>query len=83
MKQTLLMVINEIERCEAKYGVPHSTHESWGVIAEEWAELCEAIRANASSSIEREAVQVAACAMRLAEAVNRGESSFMVRSGLK
>ena len=42
----------------------HSTHEGYGVLAEEVAELLDAIRANDIRSCRDEAVQVAAVAVR-------------------
>lgn len=64
------MIRHEIEKAELRFGDPASTHESYGVLAEEMAELLDAIRANRSESIRLEAVQVAAVATRLAYALS-------------
>lgn len=73
-------------RCEAmsaddRYGGFHSTHEGLGVLAEEIDELCEAIRSNKLKHVYREAVQVSAVALRIADACKRGLAEFKVRSG--
>jgi len=60
----------EIDIAEQRYGDPASTHEAYGVLAEEVAELLDAIRSNKSESIRNEAVQVAAVATRLAYALS-------------
>lgn len=57
----------EASRAELRYGPFHSTHEAYGVLAEEVAELFAAICANDLGAVEREAVQVSAVAARLAE----------------
>lgn len=56
----------QIDYAEARYGPFTSTHEGYGVLAEEMAELLDAIRAGAVQAIREEAVQVAAVAFRLA-----------------
>ena len=65
---TILQEI-EAESCGAqlRYGPYTSTHEAYGVLAEEVAELLDAIRANKIEDVRREAIQVAAVALRLAE----------------
>lgn len=68
----------EMSRASARYGAPASTHESYGVIAEEFAELFDAIRANDLDAVRREAIQVAASATRLYLAC--GEDRFKARS---
>jgi NTP pyrophosphatase (non-canonical NTP hydrolase) len=77
------------ERAGARdtYGPFTSTHEALGVLCEEWDELREAIHRNALAAIYREAVQVAAVALRLAEqadaALWAGEPTpFSTRSGI-
>lgn len=60
----------EIELAERRYGDFSSTHEAYGVLAEEMAELLEAIRSNKSESIREECVQVAAVATRFAYCLN-------------
>jgi NTP pyrophosphatase (non-canonical NTP hydrolase) len=70
----------EIARADARYGPFRSSHEGYGVLAEEVAELLDAIRANDAPSIVREATQVAAVAMRLAESM-RTDAECYERSG--
>jgi NTP pyrophosphatase (non-canonical NTP hydrolase) len=60
------ILYSEIEGADDKYGPFTSTHEGLGVLAEEYAELIEAIRRNDVDSIVHEALQVAAVAIRLA-----------------
>lgn len=64
-------------RCHGPF---NSTHEAYGVLAEEVAELLDAIRANELESVRAEAMQVAATAVRLA-AQCRGDRPFATRSG--
>lgn len=82
MNQVLGWIESEAARAEAMYGSPSSAHESLGVLLEEFEELREAIHQNDAAAIEREAIQVAAVALRLADATHRRLSSFMGRSGL-
>jgi len=49
-----------------KYGDFQSTHEGLGVLTEEYTELIEAIHRNDMDGIVKEALQVAAVAIRLA-----------------
>ena len=75
---------DEIKRADAKYGPFHSTHEAYGVLAEEVAELLEAIRSNFANDIDEEAMQVAAVAIRLVKSCRlKGEAgaAFAHRSG--
>jgi NTP pyrophosphatase (non-canonical NTP hydrolase) len=74
----------EIKQAQAKYGHFHSTHEAYGVLAEEVAELLDAIRSNFANDIDEEAMQVAAVAIRLVQACRmRGPAGaeFARRSG--
>ena len=57
----------EADFAQGKHGSFASTHEAFGVLAEEVAELLDEIRANSIEGVRREAIQVAAVAMRLAE----------------
>lgn len=57
----------EIMRCEKLFGAYNSAHEGYGVLAEEFDELLEAIHDNDDEWIAHEANQIAACAARLAE----------------
>lgn len=70
----------EAESADRKYGPFHSTHEGYGVLAEEVAELLDAIRSNDRVSIEREAVQVSAVAARIVECLTN--STTRMRSGV-
>lgn len=78
----------EADRAKARYGDYTSTHEALGVLVEEMDELREAIRSNMLPAVEREAIQVAAVALRLAEAChaalrveyNKPLPAFMERS---
>lgn len=79
---TITAIIAESERAQRKYGVPQSTHESLGVLTEEFDELREAIRHNDANAIIAEAIQVASVAHRLALVCSRGYASFLERSGL-
>lgn len=72
----------EAERAHGKFGPPISTHESLGVLLEEFDELKEAIHDNAADRIMREAIQVASVAYRLALELRRGNMLFHDRSGL-
>lgn len=64
-----------------RYGPFTSSHEGYGVLAEEVAELLEAIRANDREAVEREACQVSAVALRIAECCEL--RSFQERSGFR
>lgn len=71
-------VCSEVNHAQERYGDFASTHEALGVLTEEYYELVEAIRGNRLDRIQREAVQVAAVALRLAEACDKG--AFAARS---
>ena len=58
----------EAKRAGARFGPFHSSHEGLGVLREEYLELEDAIRANDGTAIRRESIQIAAVALRLAEA---------------
>jgi NTP pyrophosphatase (non-canonical NTP hydrolase) len=64
----------------ARYGTYKSSHEALGVITEEYHELISAIRANARSSVYEEALDLAACALKLAE--DCIDMDFQERSGM-
>lgn len=66
-------VILEVETSQARYGDINSSHEGYGVLAEEVAELLDAIRANDGDAIAKEALQVAAVALRLRDAALSNE----------
>jgi NTP pyrophosphatase (non-canonical NTP hydrolase) len=84
MRDTILEeVAAEMRRASDRHGELTSTHEGYGVLAEEVAELLDAIRANALASVEMEAIQVAAVAARLAWQCRRSvlkDTPFSLRS---
>ncbi len=86
MSNALCAVIGEAEEAQRRYGDFTSTHEAFGVLAEEVSELLDAIRLNDCASIRDEAMQVSAVALRLAETCERelaGEAmGFGARSQL-
>jgi len=59
-------IMREVETADRRYGDFTSSHEGYGVLAEEVAELLEVIRLNDAESIIDEACQCAAVATRLA-----------------
>lgn len=70
---TLLDVFVEMDRAAKRYGLPASAAEGYGVLAEEVAEVLDAIRDRNLAAIKLEAIQVAAVALRLAEWVDAQE----------
>ena len=73
-------VTKEMIGAEEKYGDFTSTHEGLGVLTEEVTELVEAVRSNIPGNVYREAVQVAAVAIRMAESMS--SSRVRKRSGM-
>ena len=57
---------DQIDYAQDRYGPFTSTHEGYGVLAEEVAELLDAIRANSIQATRKEAIQVSAVAFRIA-----------------
>lgn len=82
-QEVMTAIIDEAIRCGKKYGQPTSTHESMGVLLEEFAELRDAVRANDRIAIMQEAVQVAAAAYRLAWECKTPSIYFFNRSGFE
>lgn len=80
MNPILYEVETEANGSAQKFGDYTSSHEAYGVLAEEMGELLEAIRKNKSESVRHEAIQVAAVAMRLADHC-RDHPVFKKRSG--
>ena len=77
-------MLAEMSDAKEQYGPYTSTHEAYGVLAEEVYELLEAIRSNRRDMILQEAVQVAGVALRLAQQCHDEiEPAFMQRSGLR
>ena len=74
-------VHNEVAYADSRYGSFTSTHEGFGVLAEEVAELLEAVRSNDAEIITLEAVQVAAVATRIATSLLNPETRK--RSGVR
>lgn len=72
----------EAEKAQARYGSFASAHEALGVLFEEFAELAEAVRGHSIKAVLREAAQVAAVALRLAEHCQTETESFKERSQL-
>lgn len=64
MYQVKQQVLNELELATKKYGPFNSAHEGHSVIEEEFDELWDAVRANDIEHACREAIQVAAMAIR-------------------
>lgn len=62
------LVHEEMGISDRRYGAFTSTHEGLGVLIEEVDELRGAIQSNILADVEHEAIQVAAVAVRLAEA---------------
>lgn len=81
--ETLLAIRKEAMRAHGKYGAPTSTHESLGVMLEEFEELKTAIHENSKTDIEREAIQLASVAYRLALELSLGKTAFFHRSNLQ
>lgn len=73
-------VQSEVYQAGKKYGDFRSTHEGYGVLAEEVAELLDAIRSNKRYAVEFEAIQVAAVAIRIANSLI--DKDVRVRSGM-
>lgn len=68
---------------DRKYGPFTSAHEGYGVLAEEVAELLDAIRSNTDVVVQIEACQVAAVAWRLALSLTDENEATLKRSGMR
>ncbi len=79
MSAMVSRVQSEAGKAGRRFGPFTSAHEGYGVLAEEVAELLDAIRSNCMDSVRREAVQVSAVALRIAECCS--ELHFTKRSG--
>ena len=66
MDSTVQAILADAEASRAKWGNYRSLHEAYGVLAEEMAELFDAVRADDTEGARREAIQIAACAYKLA-----------------
>lgn len=80
MRVRLADVWLESNRSRRRYGPYRSSHEGYGVLAEEVDELLEAIRANDLSAVRNEAIQVASVALRIA---SENSPEYIERSGFK
>lgn len=74
-------VLGQVAYASTRFGPFTSSHEAYGVLAEEVAELLDAIRANNRVAVELEACQVSAVALRLAQCC--ALPAFQERSGFK
>ena len=74
-------ILDVARGADLKYGHFTSTHEAYGVLAEEVAELLDEIRANNRDGVISESIDVAAVAMRLAMTAFNGGIEFCKRSG--
>jgi len=81
-EQALIEITTEADVAQGRFGDFASMHEAYGVLAEEVDELFDAVKlpqplgsdvglTTRASMIEREAIQVAAVAMRIAEQARR------------
>lgn len=70
-----------VESSRRRYGAYRSTHEAYGVLSEEVAELLEAIRGTSMRKIRREAMDVAAVALKLVADIDGDDGSLACRSG--
>lgn len=78
LHQVMGEACDEAQRAQSTYGDFSSMHEAYGVLAEEVAELFDAVRMKQSrvnvaraEAIRLEALQVAAVALRIAEQARR------------
>ena len=78
--ETVAQVQIEARNAEDKYGDFSSTHEAFGVLAEEVSELLDAIRRNDLANVAKESAQVSAVAMRLANQCGEPTVYFVKRS---
>jgi len=69
-----------IEYAEARFGPFASTHEALGVLDEEFTELRESVHLNDLVACRHEALDIAAAAIRLADALLDPDSPMSKRS---
>ena len=69
-----------ISMARARYGELASTHEALGVACEEWDEFRAAIHQNDMSAVQKEALDLAAILIRLAEQLHSGDQRLIQRS---
>jgi hypothetical protein len=75
-ESALLLILDEGLHAQEQYGDFTSMHEAWGVLAEEVDEFTREVRTKQDTPgradrIRREAIQIAAVAMRIAEQADR------------
>ncbi|MFN3650045.1 MAG: hypothetical protein ACK47B_10745 [Armatimonadota bacterium] len=66
LRNAAFVVASEVLRARRKHRRLASAHEGFGVLAEEVAELLDALRSDDAEAISKESVQVAAVALRMA-----------------
>lgn len=81
LRDMLHAVGQEATEADSRYGPFASAHEGYGVLAEEMAELLDAIRANDYEAIKLEAIQCSAVALRIVMMLDNAAS--VKRSGLE
>ena len=67
-----------MQTAQDRYGSYASTHEALGVASEEWDEFRAAIQSNDLAKVEEEALDLAACLLRLVEQI--GDDALRQRS---
>lgn len=78
---TIAEIDRRLRDAGEKYGHPACTHESLGVIAEEYAELVESVRSGRTGAVHWESLDLAAACLRLAEECWNPREAFARRSG--
>ena len=73
-----MLIESRIKAARQRYGAYASSHEALGVITEEYLELMQAVRSNNIQDIFKEAMDLAACATKLAR--DCGNKQFRARS---
>jgi NTP pyrophosphatase (non-canonical NTP hydrolase) len=81
LADALVAIEAEAQLAHARYGNFTSSHEGYGVLAEEVKELLDAIQDNSIDDVRHEAMQVAAVAARIVACCSC--SSFRERSGFQ
>jgi NTP pyrophosphatase (non-canonical NTP hydrolase) len=72
IEMVLGQVHMERERQDKKWGEQNHDHYKWvAIIGEEFGEMCQALLEGRYASMEKEAIQVAACCVAMIESVHR------------
>jgi hypothetical protein len=66
IQSVIKSVLSQVSHADERYGPFKSSHEGFGVLAEEVVELLDSIRENDIVGIKIEAIQVSATALRIA-----------------